>query len=353
MTRPNPFVRASLTLAVLLSLALLFAVMRLVRANGVFSGADTNFSGSCKTIAVAGVADIEIDAAHHLALLAVLNARAPGPADGIYALDLAGRAKLTRLPGTPPDFHPRGIGLYHTANGGLFLAAINHRGGGTFSIDSFEVTQKDGARALSPVNTIQGGLLTDPQDVVMAGPNSFYVSNGVTGKSGLTRWLQGYGVLAGGDIVYFNGMSLREVVNGLSGARGLVLTGDGGHLLAAGVTGRDLISLSREPFTGNLTEAGQLDLPASPDRLALDGNNLWVGAHADLFSWRAAGRDAGARTSSQVFRVALSGGVPQSADQVYGNDGSQISGAAVGAASGERLLIGSPLDGRLLDCNLR
>ncbi len=350
MTRSNPFLRAGLTLAVLVAVAALFGMMRMVRANGVFSGADTGFSGSCKTIAVAGVADMEIDAADHLAFLAVLNARQPGPADGLYALDLAGAAKLTRLPGAPADFHPRGIGLLRTANGGLYLAAVNHRSSGLFSIDIFEVPRKDGVPSLSAINTIQGGLLTDPQDVAMAGPDSFYVSNGVTAKNALLRWLQGYGVLAGGNIVYFNGMSLREVVGGISGARGLALTGDGGHLLAAGVTGRDLVSLSREPFTGNLTEAGQLDLPAGPDRLALDGNTLWVGAHANLFSWRAAGRDAGARAPSQVFRVTLPGGVPQSADQVYGNDGNQIGGAAVGAASGRRLLIGSPLDGKLLDC---
>jgi hypothetical protein len=36
--------------------------------------------------------------------------------------------------------------------------------------------------------------------------------------------------------------------------------------------------------------------------------------------------------------------------QVYGNDGKEIAGASVAAYDGHHLLIGSTLDGRLLDC---
>ena len=56
---------------------------------------------------------------------------------------------------------------------------------------------------------------------------------------------------------------------------------------------------------------------------------------------------------SQVFRVSLAGGVPQAARQIYGNAGTQIGGAGVAARAGNRLLIGSALDGRLLDCTLQ
>jgi hypothetical protein len=69
-----------------------------------------------------------------------------------------------------------------------------------------------------------------------------------------------------------------------------------------------------------------------------------------LLSWRAFAADPAKRTSSQIFRISLLGGVPQDAVQVYGNDGTQISAANVGASIGKRLLIGSSLDGKLLDC---
>ena len=53
---------------------------------------------------------------------------------------------------------------------------------------------------------------------------------------------------------------------------------------------------------------------------------------------------------SQLLRVSVLNGVPQEATQVYGNDGSELSGASVGISADKTLLIGSSLDGRLLDC---
>ena len=71
---------------------------------------------------------------------------------------------------------------------------------------------------------------------------------------------------------------------------------------------------------------------------------------ANLLDWRAMTADPRRRAASQILRVSLLGGVPQAVGQAYGNDGSQIAGASVGLSAGQRLLIGSSLDGRLLDC---
>ena len=60
--------------------------------------------------AVPGIEDME--AANGKVFVAVASARGPDARDGIYALK---DGKLTRLAGTPKDFHPRGISLYHGA----------------------------------------------------------------------------------------------------------------------------------------------------------------------------------------------------------------------------------------------
>jgi arylesterase/paraoxonase len=100
-----------------------------------------------------------------------------------------------------------------------------------------------------------------------------------------------------------------------------------------------------------LTEAGTMTLPAGPERLSLDAQGeLWVAGHANLPDWRAFNADPAKRASSQIFRVVLSNGVPQEAQQVYGNDGHEIAGASIGVSAGSRLLIGSSLDNKLLDC---
>ncbi len=358
----NPFRRAGLTVAAMLLVAAGGAGVRALQADGIFSSVTPGFAGRCKSAALAGVSDIAIDAKEKTAFLAVMDARQPGERDGIYALNLDGAGAPARLTGTPKDFHPRGLSLWRAQDGGLFLAAVNARGAsggagatnkesGRASIDSFAAVQKDGVWTLSPQGTVMGGLLADPQDVALVGPNTFYVSNGVLGRNAIMRWLQIHGVLPGGNIAYFNGTILREVVNGIYSPRGLALTADGGHLLAASLTGRMLLSLNRESFTGNLSEGENLDLPAAPDKVMLDDKgNAWVAGHARLSSWRAFTADPDARPTSQIFRIAIQSGAPKAAEQVYGNDGSLLAGAQTGAAFGRRLLIGSSLDGKLLDC---
>jgi hypothetical protein len=328
-------------------------VGRILWANGLFSTVTTGFFGSCKVAAnLPGVEDIET--ANGLTFVSVASARGPDARDGIYVLSDNG--SLTRLAGTPKDFHPRGIGIYRSPDGsGIFLLAVNRRAQAAnekmrFSVDSFEVTNPRTAPALVAQGTIQGGLLTDPQDVAAAGPGAFYVSNG-TESSGFMRALASYGIWPGSNILYFNGMSFRVAADEFYDARGILLTPDGNHLLVASLTSRSLKSLNREPFTGNLTEADSLVLPAAPENLSLDSTGeIWAAGHSSLFAWRAFAADKAKPAPSQIFRVTLNGGVPQQAEEVYGNDGSEIGGASIAALTGKQLLIGSSLDGRLLSC---
>jgi len=343
MRRP---LRTGRGVAIMTVVALVVFVGRALWANGLFSSVPTGFVGSCKAIAtVPGIEDME--AAGGQVFVAVASARGPDARDGIYVLK---DGRLNRLSGTPKDFHPRGISLYHGPGGSLYLFAVNRRSTGRFSIDSFEIAQ-DGA-ALTPQGTIEGGLLTDPQDVAAAGPGAFYVSNN-SAKSNLTKQLAGYGLLPASEVLYFNGMSFKSVADGLYGARGLLVP-DGNHLLVASLTTRSIKSFNRDVFSGALNEADSLTLAAAPEKLSLDSyGQVWAAGHAHLFHWRAFAADPKARDTSQVFRVSLLNGVPQEASQIYGNDGSEIAAASVAVSSARGLLIGSSLDNRLLNCTAK
>ena len=349
---PRPYasrrLRSRRGLIIMAVLAVAFFIGRIVWANGLFSSVPVGFLGSCKVAAaVPGVEDIEI--ANGVSFVSVGSERGPDSRDGIYVLGEDG--KLTRLAGVPKDFHPRGIGLFRSPDGtGIFLMAVDRRSSGRFSIDSFEVTNPKANPALVAQGTIESGLLTDPQDVAAAGPGAFYVSNN-SAKQAFVKGLVSLGALPGSDILYFNGMSFKPVAEDIYDAKGLLLAPDGNHLLVATLTARTLKSFSRDPFSGNLTEADSLTLPAAPDGISLDtSGEVWVAGHANLLRWRGFAADATKRAPSQIFRVSLVGGVPQEATQVYGNDGTEIAAAGIGAGSGKRLLIGSSLDERLLDC---
>lgn len=346
--RPRRPLRALAALAIV---ALISALARGVWVNGVFSSVKPGFSGTCQVIAnLPGVQDME--AAGGSLFLSVGSARGPGPRDGIYVMPLAGGSPV-KLTGGPKDFHPRGIGLYR-GTGTLMLFAVNHRASGRFSIDFFEVKDaevKDTGinPALVAQGTIEGGLMINPQDVAVAGPNMFYVANGTAGKNPLIHGLQTYGIIPGGNVLYFNGTMFRQVADGLYGTRSLVLTGE--HLIVGGLLSRSLTTFTRENFTGQLTEDDTLNLSTGPEKLSLDAQGqVLVASHANLLEWRAAVADPGKRAASQILRVNLTNGVPQIAGQIYGDDGTQLAGASVSVAAAGRLVIGSSLDGRLMSC---
>lgn len=362
LSRPR---RPGRALAMLLVVGLLSAGGRALWANGVFSSTPPGFSGQCRVAATLPVQDIEVS--HGVAFMSVAGDK-PGPQDGIYALPLKGGVVM-KLAGTPSDFHPRGLGLWRTPDGkGLFLYVVNHHApmpgatgafaNGRFSIDSYEVASPDAAPRLVPQGVIESGLMKNPQDVAAAGPGSFYVANGTAGSNAAFAWLltplQHYGVLSGGNILYFDGMSFRPMADGLYGTRSLMLTRGGGHLIVGGLLGRSVTSFSREALTGKLTEDTVTVLRTGPERLALDAQgNLWLAGHSNLGPWRAMADGNGGKASSQVLRVGLIDGNPGPVDQVYGNDGAEIAGAGAVAVDGQHLLIGSAPGKKLLDCTMQ
>ena len=337
--RPRRPGRAVIVLAVV---ALLSATGRGLWANGLFSSFTPGYGGVCKPVAtLAGVQDME--AANGTVFVSVAG-KTPSAADGIYALPEAGGTPV-RLVGGPKDFHPRGLGLFRTPDGkGLFLFAVNKHNGGRFSIDSFEVSDPATVPKLVAQGTVEGGLLINPQDVAAVSPTSFYVANGTASKNPVVHWLQTYGVISGGNVLWFNGMSFKEAVDGLYGTRSILMAGD--RVIVGGLLSHSLSSFAREQFNGTLSDEQDINLPAGPEKLSRDQfGDVWAAGHANLFDWRAA--SAGKPATSQVFHAGLA---DKSVQQVYGNLGAEISGASVALSLGNRLLIGSPLDGKLLDC---
>lgn len=331
LKRPRRPLRA---LAILIVVAAVSALGRFVWVNGVFSSVTPGSAGVCKQVAVLpGVQDMEA-----VGGTVFLSAQ-----DGVYAM-VAG-ARPVRLAGAPQDFHPRGIGLFATPDGkAVFLLAVNRQSTGRFSIDTFEVADPTTAPKLVAQGMVEGGLLTDAWDVAATSPTSFYVANGAVSKYAPIRWLQQWGVISGGAVLYFDGMRFKPVVDGLYGPRGLVISGN--RLVVSGLLSRSLSSFAKEDITGNLSDEQDITLPAAPDMLSRDGaGDIWVAAHANLLNWHAAG--AGKRTTSQVLRVGLE---TKTVQQVYGDTGGAISGASVALPMGNRLLIASALDGKLLDC---
>lgn len=351
----SPVLRSLLTLVVVIVLLAGYLLVRGLIAAGVFASAgQAHFAGRCVAVSgIVGAEDIAIDRPDHIAFLSAADRRRPSGRDGLYAMNLDGPAHLVRLSGTPADFHPGGISLYRTPDGEVTLMAIDRHGDGRFGIDIFAVTVAGGAAKLAMRAAVTGGLLVHPNDIAAVSPNAFYVTNDSTVENPALRTLSDYALLRRADVVYFNGMMFREVARGLNFANGIQVSPDGSHVYVAATLGRTLYTYVREPFSGALTQVDSLSIASGLDNIDIDGKgNLWVAGHPSLLAQNAYRDDPSKPSASQIFKVTVDNGVPASAAPVYVDNGGQIGDASVGAIIGKRLLIGSPLDDKILDCHL-
>jgi arylesterase/paraoxonase len=350
----RPAFKSALTVLAVACFLVVFFAARWALMAGLFTSVTPVSPGVCRSIALpAAPGDIQADSPRNLAFVSVADRRHPGAGDGIYVLKLDNpKAVPVRLAGTFPDFHPVGISLYRAPSGSEVLVAINRKAVGRPTIETFSVTYDGDVPKLTSQSSIAGGLLVDPAGIFAIGPDRFYLANAHAGANGIERFAEDYLLWAHAELLYFDGISLRIAIQRLAAPEGVFVTPDGAHLYVTAANEGRLIAFSREPFSGNLAEIGAISLPAWLDKIGMDGSgNLLVAGHPSLLRLRAFEADASKPSPSEIFRVHLDAkGVPQSYEPVYANDGSQIGAASMAAMVGKRLLIGSRLDNKILDC---
>jgi arylesterase/paraoxonase len=313
----KPMTRAFWVVGAMIVVAGLGLGLRSLTALGIFTTVKPGFSGQCKVVhGVAGPGDLQLDAKDGLLFIAASDRRKPSAGDGIYTMALGGGA-LMRLSGTPKDFHPRGISLYRGQDGALTLIAVNRQSDGASSVDIFDVAVTDGHATLTTRAFIQGGLLVHPGAIAAVGPDQFYVTNDSVSRSKSARDLEAYTLLPRGDVLYFDGRLFRIVVKHLAVPRGIALSRDGEHVYVTSATARTLYTYKRNVFTGKLAQVNEFPIHSGLAKITADAKgNLWIAGQPKLLDNRSFEKDPRARDASQIFKVTLKSGVPQSAQAV-------------------------------------
>ncbi|MEJ0027342.1 MAG: SMP-30/gluconolactonase/LRE family protein [Rhizomicrobium sp.] len=353
----RPYLRAALTAGAVLAAVAVGVAVRTLNVYGVFTDVTPAFAGQCTAIrGVVGPEDIAIDEKTRLAFVSALDRYAmakgkPSPQDGIYVLPLDGPAHLTKLAGAPADFHPHGISLLRDA-GGLVLQVISHHTDGTSGIEIFDVSAPSGGPVrLIHIGDVESRELSSPNAIAAVDRERFYVVNDHGSTTAFGRWLEDLLVLPRANLLYFDGMVFRVVAQHLAYPAGLALSPDGRYLYATEINARRIDTFARQPVSGSLDQAGTLDIPSGVDNLRFDAKGqLWVGSHPKNIAMNAFRSDPSRPAPSEIFKVTLANDIPQSAQVVYSDMGTQIGGSSVAAVSGTRMLIGSPLDNHVLDC---
>jgi len=328
----NAYAKSGLTLAgVVLALALYFA-LRLALADGMFTPIDPVLP-VCGPIAqgLGGANDLESDPGHGAMFLSAQS--------GLYRLALSNTAAApVKLAGAPGDLHSVGISFYRDIDGNQTLMAIDRSAAGRYAVATFALSP-DGT-TLSQRLMIQGGLLVSPTDLAALSADRFYVGNDHSGRNAWVRFAEDDLLLPHADVILFNGRGLRDAVQRVASAHGVLATPDGRFLYVAANSGRQLLAFSIENFTGNLTQLQSLSLPARLEKISMDDKgNLIV-----------AGRTKPG--SAQVFRIKLGAdGVPMSYETLFSDDGHTLSAANAAIVQGGHLIVVG--DNKILDCAIK
>ena len=197
--------------------------------------------------------------------------------------------------------------------------------------------------------TLTDPLLVMPNDLVAVGIDRFYVTNTHGHPPGTMQTIETYLQLAGARVVYYGPGGFRPAIDDLVFPNGINVSPDGKSLYVASTTGRAIRFYDRDPASETLAFRREVPVKSGADNIEIDEHgNLWLGSHPKLLKIEAHGEDPKTLSPSQVLRITPDGVV----DEIFLDDGTQVSTSTVGAVRGRRLLIGNVFDDGFLDCTM-
>lgn len=345
---------AGVTLTVILIAAAL--LLRTLVFAGQFTSISPHFSGTCRTVAgVAGASDMDLDPARGTLYFSAYDRRAVLAGEAIngalYRLDLsdpeAEPIPLWRGEGEG-DFRPHGLSLYRSGDGRQRLFVINHPADGGQSVEVFDIR----GGWLTHIESIGDPLFISPNAIIATGWRAFYLANDVMSQNAAVKMLELLLPLARSDVIYFDGEKAAIAAQGLAYVNGLALSQNGRQMYVTEMMGKKLRIYERNLRTGALKLVDTIGIDSFLDNVSVDGDDrLWIGAHPRLTDYLQHSVDPAAIAPAQIFRVTPARKGPDRVEEVYANNGEEISAAAVALRYKKYLVLGPVFDSKVLICD--
>ncbi len=343
-----------------LALVVVISVLgwRFLAAAGDFTGIRQEIAADCRAIpAVPGPEDIEVDHATGIAFVSGYDRRAvasgvPGAGairGGIYVIDLNEPQENWALrpvtPNEPADFRPHGISLYE-GNGVKRLFAVSHPSTGVETVEIFDIGE---GGMLTHVRSVTSDVFISLNDVVAAGPESFYATNDHGTRSEMGKLVDDLLLLRNANVVYFDGEKGEVAADTILYANGINLSEDGRTMYVSALLSMAMNLYERDPETGALRWYDTVRLGTGVDNIDRqpDGT-LLIGAHPDIIAFLGHAGDPAKHSPSQVVRIEPD---TKRAGTIYLNLGEEISGISVAAGYGDLMLLGQVFEPEVLVCS--
>ncbi len=336
-----------------LAVVITIMVVRTLFIAGEFKTIEPHFEGTCISIEGAvGAEDITI-LSDGTALISSDDRRKTligTPVQGAifsYQLNDLEPILINLTSGLDFEFHPHGISAFEHENGAVSIAVVNHTTNRHF-IELFDL-QDD---TLLHRRSISDPLMISPNDVVLLDADRFYVTNDHGTSSEFGRTLEEYLLLERSNVLYYNGQKFSVAATDMGYANGINISRDGETMYVAETVGRRLSLFSRDSNTNELNVSRTIHFNSGVDNIELDADgNLLIGSHPKMLAFTRHAKDAEKLSPSQVFRVSVLSGKKDFIEEIYLNNGNELSGSSVAAIYGQALLIGSVLEPHFLRCD--
>jgi arylesterase/paraoxonase len=332
----------------ILILMLLF-VGNIFMSTGYFKTIKNNFDGEIlQEINIAGAEDITISKNDSFAIIsATSRKKIPNTAQefgDLYYIDLKRNnfkpIQLTK--GLKKPFAPHGISMFQ--KGGITtIAAINHTTDGEF-IEVFTLTNKQ----LTHIKTLKNKKILSPNDIVLIDENKFYFTNDHKYKKGIQRLAEDYLGLSISNIIYFNGTNYTEVADGIAYANGINFDTKRNLVFVASPR-KFLVKVYQKNEDGTLIFIEDINCKTGVDNIEFDENNdLWIGAHPNLLHFAAYAKGNKDRSPSEIIKIKYIKKGAYCIEQIYMEDGTNMSGSTVAAPFNNLILTGNVMDNHFL-----
>ena len=337
-------------IAILIIIGIVAFVLKTLNDAGEFKTLNSHFEGECLSIfGAVGAEDITI-LSNGLAIISGDDRRkylAGNPVQGaLYSYDLnENTPQLIKLTsGLQFEFHPHGLSVYEKGDNSFLIAAVNHKQSG----HSIEIFEYSNAR-LTHKKSITNPLLISPNDLVFINDTQMYITNDHGNSSEWGKTIEEYLQLTRSNVVFYDGNKFTIAIKKLGYANGINVSKDGNILYVAETVGKKISEYAIDKSSYELTFIQSTDFNSGVDNIELDKEgNLWIGSHPKLLTFTRHAKNSEIFSPSQVFKVSL--GDENQVEEVYLNDGGELSGSSVAANWENNLLIGPVLEDHFLHC---
>lgn len=308
---------------------------------------------SCEKISgTPGPEDISLDRDAGILYISSHERRIPNSEGALFTLDLKKDAKIPQKLETnyPQKFAPHGI-HFSIVNGIKKLYVISHPklvGGEGHTIEIFRL-EKD---KLLHESTMKDPLLLSPNDLFVTGTGKIYVSNDVPAGSQFTQILHVVFRLNSSPISYYNGNKWVLLDEKTAFGNGILLRkeNDKEYLYRSSHVYETVLKYevnSDASGKPTLKTVKKIELSSGPDNLEEDENgNIYVAAHKSNLRFMGHAGNKEKTSPTQIFKIKPDG----TFDEIYANDGNEISAASTGLRYKNKLYISQVFEPFLLSC---